>query len=297
MLSHLPQVGAAAGGSTGKVGRELQQWIDDGDYNSSSSQAARDLFYHRAVGGGRGGGESPAGKAAFTDGADDDVAGAPPREVEVSNLILWPHPSSLNMPGDIADNSVNRSEGVLLIDGTQPQSKASNTTDGGCSTVGSSSISSAATSAVLGRAPKLLDFFNLNDEGSSREFREARNYLEEFREFNLDRAILQEGLGATGERIAALDLPLVARYTFQVGPLLPICSPSPHHLQIQTACRGNRLHLCSHFPPSAVAQQLQHYVHNMQGLCHRLRSSTNLCVRAPADPNVCSIPGSTAARP
>lgn len=78
----------------------------------------------------------------------------------------------------------------------------------------------------MGRAPKLLDFFDVNDEHSSRQFRAARDYLEEFRELNLDRAILQEGLGATGERIAALDLPLVARYTFQVigPPVLPVRS-------------------------------------------------------------------------
>lgn len=68
----------------------------------------------------------------------------------------------------------------------------------------------------MGGAPKLLDFFDMQDEDSSRQFRVARDYLEEFHQLNFDRAILERGLGATGQRMAALDLPLLARYTFQV---------------------------------------------------------------------------------
>lgn len=127
------------------------------------------------------------------------------------------------------------------MDRTRPPTEASTVIDGCSSTTGSSSSPSTAPSAVLGRAPKLLDFFNLKDELSSRDFRVARDYFEELREFNIDRAILQEGLGATGERITALDLPLVARYTFQViGPLLPVCSRSSRYLQTLNACGGNQ---------------------------------------------------------
>lgn len=91
------------------------------------------------------------------------------------------------------------------------------TTNTGSTSAGSSVLTSAATSILMGRAPKLVDFFDLEDEGSRREFQEARDYLEEWREFSIDRAIVTAGLGATGERLAALDLPLVARYTFQVS--------------------------------------------------------------------------------
>lgn len=299
ILSHLPQIGAVAGGSTGEVERgPPQRWIDNGDSNpSSSSQAASNLFYLPGEGGrsgegqvGAGAGRSPAGNAAFpgrtvgvADGVADSVAGGPRGEVEFINSIFWPHPYSTSLDRDKADGSVNSSTGGMFMDRALPTSETSSDVGAGSSTGGSSSLSlsssSAATSAVMGRAPKLVDFFNLNNEGSSRQFRAARDYLAEFREFNLDRAILQEGLGATGERIAALDLPLVARYTFQVisTPVLVPFVAVDHRALFPHANRLSwQRFVFSRFPLAicSAATTICSQV-SIQGLCHALCSSTH----------------------
>lgn len=165
--------------------------MDDGD-----DQDARNLFYRQAGVGGLtaenmeigGGANSALGETAAV-----DALGTPPRDLELGRL----------------------SNGGGAGAGGLPPATAA-TTGTGCSTAESSSLPSTATSILRGRAPKLLDFFDDHHEQSNREFKAARDYLEEFRELNLDRAILQAGLEATGERMAALNLPLVARYTFQV---------------------------------------------------------------------------------
>lgn len=187
-----PPLAQTGGPARGSAEEQPQQLADGGD------QDARNLFYRQAGVGGFtaenaeiGGGE----KVAFGQAAANDALGAPPRELELGGL----------------DNG----GGAGAESGLPPATTA--TTDTGCSTADSSSLPSTATSILRGRAPKLLDFFDDHDEQSTREFKAARDYLEEFRELNLDRAILQAGLEATGERLAALNLPLVARYTFQVN--------------------------------------------------------------------------------
>lgn len=65
-------------------------------------------------------------------------------------------------------------------------------------------------------APKLLDFYDYRDARACHEMRTTREYLEGFRELDLDRAVLESELGYTRNRIEALELPAVARYAFQV---------------------------------------------------------------------------------
>lgn len=66
-------------------------------------------------------------------------------------------------------------------------------------------------------APKLLDFYDLRDPRSSPEVRVTRQYIEEFRQIDLERAVQESDLGRTRDGIETLNVPAVARYAFQVG--------------------------------------------------------------------------------
>lgn len=212
-LSPLLQADKAASRGSSSEGRP--EWLDDGDRNSSSSQEARRLFYRREEGvsernaestacaAGANGGSSAGGAA---HAAGDDSLGSP--HADNNNTC-----SNLRAGRDSAADGGPSGGGGTAVNRTSPPS----TTKTGSTSADSSVLTSAATSILMGRAPKLVDFFDLEDEGSRREFQEARDYLEEWREFSIDRAIVTAGLGPTGERLAALDLPLVARYTFQVS--------------------------------------------------------------------------------
>lgn len=197
--------------------------VTEGD--TSSSQVARDLCYHRGDAGRRGvpatGSAVVAGGTRGPDGVvldavANNVDGTPPRELELNNGVFWPDSTSASTGRGVADGSVLSSAGGEGPEKSAFPSRVATAVGTGSSTTGSSSLPSIATSVLMGSAPKLLDFFDMQDEASSRQFRAARDYLEGFRELNLDRAILESGLGATGQRMAALDLPLMARYTFQV---------------------------------------------------------------------------------
>lgn len=192
-----------------------QQRADDNDPSNSCSQEARSVAFPC----GTGKGETARGLAPLADDLSDSVGNV--EHTTVGGLLG-------TSPGDLEINcSENRhhvplsSNGAGAGDGTggsavdRPLRTASTATTAS-GTARSSSLSSAATSVLMGRAPKLLDFFHSDDERSRSDFRNATDYIEKFREFDLDRAILEKGLGATGENLAALDLPLVARYTFQV---------------------------------------------------------------------------------
>lgn len=156
-----------------------------------------------------------------TGGPDGDAVGAlasysldtPPGELDL-NSVFWPDPASASAGSGVGDSSVLSSGGGEATGSSTSRAAAAVGT--GSSTAESSSLPSVATSVLMGGAPKLLDFFDMQDEDSSRQFRVAKEYLEEFRQLDLDRAILERGLGATGQRMAALDLPVIARYTFQV---------------------------------------------------------------------------------
>lgn len=191
------------------------QRADRNDQNDSCSQEARSTAYRC----GRGeaadaDGSSPT--AHDLGGVIDDggratiggVWGTSLADLEINNSESGHHLSLSSRGAGAADGSA-----AAAVAGTLRTASTATTASG---TAGSSSLSSAATSVVVGRAPKLLDFFDSDDEGSRSDFREATLYVEKFREFDLDRAILEKGLGATGECLAALNLPLVARYTFQV---------------------------------------------------------------------------------
>lgn len=224
--SPAPRNGPLAGRETGGKASEQQDSLGDDGLSTSSSQAARDLFYRRAEGGRRdvrgagnavivGGTGSPYG--GVVDAAANKTLGTPPRELELNNSVFWPDPIAAGTGRGEADGS-NFSGGAGEAPGMSKSHSSWVTAPVGTasSTAESSSLPSAATSALVGGAPKLLDFFNMQDEASSRQFRAARDYMEGFRELDLDRAILERGLGVTGERLVALDLPLMARYTFQV---------------------------------------------------------------------------------
>lgn len=77
-------------------------------------------------------------------------------------------------------------------------------------------LSSATTVTAAGTVPKLLDFYNLADEDSNREFRAARECLEKFLGFDLDRAVLEGSLGFLKDRAVGLDVPTMAGYAFEV---------------------------------------------------------------------------------
>ncbi|CAM9910671.1 unnamed protein product, partial [Ectocarpus sp. 12 AP-2014] len=211
-LAPLLQADSAASRGINSEGRP--EWLDDGDRNSSSSQEERRLFYRREEGlaernsestayaAGANGGSRTRGAA---DAAGDDSLGPPYAE---NNSTCGPY---VRAGRDSAVDGGPSSGGGTTVDRVHPPS----TSNTGSTSAGSSVQASAATSVLVGRAAKLVDFFDLEDAGSRREFQEARDYVEEWREFSVDRAIVTAGLGATGERLAALDLPLVARYTFQ----------------------------------------------------------------------------------
>lgn len=97
--------------------------------------------------------------------------------------------------------------------------------DGGPETPSSTVVTTATASTTdtsltdtgtTGQVPKLLDFFDMSDADSNREFREAREYVEELREFSLDRIALEGSLGGPRNRLAGLNVPILARYAFQV---------------------------------------------------------------------------------
>ncbi|CAM9926140.1 unnamed protein product, partial [Ectocarpus fasciculatus] len=206
-----PLLQADNSASRGSSSEGKPEWLDDGDRNSSSSQEARRLFYRREEGVAERNAESTAcaggsSTGGAVDAAGDDHLGSP--NADNNSTCCRPN---LRSGRDSADDGGPSGGGGTAVDKVNPTS----TTNTGSTSAGSSVLTSAATSILMGRAPKLVDFFDLEDEGSRREFQEARDYLQEWREFSIDRAIVTAGLGATGERLAALDLPLVARYTFQ----------------------------------------------------------------------------------
>lgn len=160
-----------------------------------------------------GGAGSPDGEV--VDAAANNAFRTPPREPELNSIFFLDSAMASTGRG-VADGSILSSGGSEPSERKSSPSQVTIAVGPSSSTAESSSLPSTATSVLMGGAPKLLDFFDMQDEGSSRQFRAARDYIGEFRELNLDRAILERGLGATGKRMAALDLPLMARYTFQV---------------------------------------------------------------------------------
>ncbi|CAM9129624.1 unnamed protein product, partial [Hapterophycus canaliculatus] len=191
--------------------REQLQGVDTEDLTCSNSQEARDtVFPRRTEERGSVGGLPPTDDDLGGEGGDvtvERLLDTPPGDLEVDNSEGANRPSSPFIATGAGEGNGGAAAGRALL-----VSSTATTVSG---TAEPSSLSSAATSVLMGRAPKLLDFFDTDDEGSSCDFRGATEYIEKFREFDLDRAILEKGLGATGERLAALDLPLVARYTFQ----------------------------------------------------------------------------------
>lgn len=245
--SSAPQNGAVAEGDINRVESDVGHAVDD---NQKSSQAARDLFYRR---GEAGKGVAPAtGNAVMVRGAgspDDrnvdtsanNVCGTP-GELELNSSVFWPDPASASTRQGVADGSAFGSEGDEISERNNFQPRLTTAVGTDSSTAESSSVPSVATSVLVGGAPKLLDFFDMQDENSSRLFRAARDYLEEFRDLNLDRAILESGLGTTGQRLAALDLPLMARYTFQVISSRALAQAPFQSLAFMISCFPSLLH-------------------------------------------------------
>lgn len=89
------------------------------------------------------------------------------------------------------------------------------------STTGTVSVEgswSTTTTAAAGCVLKLIDCFDLTNVESSREFRAARDYVDNFSGRRADdKDFAEGGLGASNDESAALDVPLVARYAFQVS--------------------------------------------------------------------------------
>lgn len=147
-------------------------------------------------------------------GAAKDSCGGGGGSIELSS-----HGVFFSPPGTAGDDDDATATASCLRRKGRARSRTDDAASAATATTGTGSTveSSSVTLEAVGRqAPKLVDFYDFNDAESSQEFRSARDYLEEFRVFSLDRAVLEGDLGGSRDRVAALNVPAAARYAFQV---------------------------------------------------------------------------------
>lgn len=104
------------------------------------------------------------------------------------------------------EGGTQKPTGAVTVSGTRAASTTRST----------AASSSTATTTTATRAPKLLEFYDTADADSCRELREAREYLAKFREFGLEKSVLERGLVGLGDLIDTLSVSAMARYAFQV---------------------------------------------------------------------------------